>query len=258
MTVQRLHSAFAPIDVLTRLDLEAMQHQWFEEAMRTKLRGLDAARFPRTFVTATAATFQLFANANEAPNGPEQGDVWMIRRIIVKSNVLSDTAKFTLYRGSAPSDIANAYGMTNLLEGFGPGSTAVVVASPAIGASPFTYVNTNNVPVNVQVTGGTITSIAVNGTALSGVTSGTFTLQPDASITVTYTVAPTTFAITNTQVSVPPGQNVNLGYYPPQKALLLQPGEQVYAQIQGATIGNQYELDGEGIRVPAEMKGKVF
>jgi hypothetical protein len=54
------------------------------------------------------------------------------------------------------------------------------------------------------------------------------------------------------------GQPVGQGYYPATKSLWLQPGEQIYAQVLGATIGNIYVLDGEAIRCPAEMKGKIL
>jgi hypothetical protein len=54
------------------------------------------------------------------------------------------------------------------------------------------------------------------------------------------------------------GQPVGVGYYPGTKAIFLQPGQQVYAQILTATVGNQYILEGTAIRVPAEMKGKIL
>jgi hypothetical protein len=44
--------------------------------------------------------------------------------------------------------------------------------------------------VSVTITGGTVTVIAVNG-VVTGLTTGTFTIPPGGSITVTYSVAPT-------------------------------------------------------------------
>lgn len=179
MAEQRLHSAMAPIDVLTRLEMEEVMHKHLNAQVKEFYRGVGEMRFPRVIQTAAAATIQLGAvEANEAPIGPEQGDFWSVRRIIVKSSVLADTAKYVIYRGSTPSDIANAYGVFNLLDAFVGGAT--------------------------------------------------------------------------------PGLNVNVGFYPSSKSLTLEPGEQLYAQVFSATVGNQYMLDGEAIRVPAEMKGKVL
>lgn len=179
MAEQRLHSALAPIDVLTRLEMEEILHKGLGNYTRELYRGVGEMRFPRIVQTAATTTIQLGAiEANEAPIGPEQGDFWSVRRIIVKSSVLADTAKYVLYRGSTPSDVANAYGVFNLLDAFAGGAT--------------------------------------------------------------------------------PGLNVNVGFYPSSKSITLEPGEQIYAQVFSATVGNQYMLDGEAIRVPAEMKGKVL
>jgi hypothetical protein len=126
-------------------------------------------------VTAIAVTVNVFSN--EAPTGPEQGDFWDVRRLVVKSSVSTDTAKYLVFRGTTPSDVLNAYGPFNLIDAFS-----------AAGA----------------------------------------------------------------------GLAVGVGYYPASKSLCLQPGEQLYALVTGGTIGNVYMLDGEAIRVPAEMKGKIL
>jgi hypothetical protein len=55
-----------------------------------------------------------------------------------------------------------------------------------------------------------------------------------------------------------PGQNVNVGYNPGSRAMWIFPGEQVYAQILGATSGNSYALAGVAAQVPAEMMGKLI
>lgn len=263
MTQQRLHSQLAPVDLLTREELAQEMHLGIDRTIQEWYRGLELQRIPYFPVTAAAATLQLFTSNDATPWGPEQGDIWMLRRVIVKSNVATDTARYVVFRGSTPSDTANAYSFRNELEGFSPGSAAIVQPTPpaiVVGASPFTFVNTQSYGVNVTVTGGTVTAIAINGQTLSGVTSGTFFLNPDAAITVTYTAAPTMTEVNATPnvAAIPPGQNVNVGYYPGTKAVFLQPGEQVYAQIQGATIGNQYVIEGEAIRSIAEMKGKLL
>jgi parallel beta-helix repeat protein len=68
------------------------------------------------------------------------------------------------------------------------------LASITVGPSPFTYTNNDEMPVFVQVTGGTVTDISYvrGGVSTSlGITSGIIWLGPKDAITVTYTVAPT-------------------------------------------------------------------
>ena len=61
---------------------------------------------------------------------------------------------------------------------------------PTVGASPWTYTNSNNVPVTLYVSGGTVTEIAQYGVSL-GLVAGAFPLEVGQSVTVTYTAAPT-------------------------------------------------------------------
>jgi hypothetical protein len=178
MTKQRLHSAMAEVDVLTREELEQELDKNLDRALREQLRGLGVIRVPYVPITATAATIQLFTTNDQTPWGPEQGDMWQLRRVVVKSNVITDTAKYVLFRGSTPSDVANAYSTRFLLDAIIGGAT--------------------------------------------------------------------------------PGQNVNVGYFTATKSVFLQGGEQIYAEIFSATVGNQYYLEGEAIRVPAEMIGKIL
>jgi len=183
MTTQRLHSALAPIDVLTREELEEALHKNFEAAMRSRVRGLDVARLPIQPITATGATVFLSGGnpsggGSDLVFGPNEGDVWMLRRAIVKSSSFVDTAKYLLFRGSTPSDVQFAYTFRFLLDGMTGGAT--------------------------------------------------------------------------------PGQNVNVGFYPANKSTFIQSGEQLYAQVLGGTAGNQYLLEAEAIRCPAEMKGKLL
>lgn len=175
MTRQRLHANLAEIDLLTREELTQELHKGIDAGVRERYRGVELQRFPSITVVATAATQNISTTNDMTPAGPEQGDIWMIRRVIVKSFLLTDVAKYILFRGSTPSD-SNTYNGRFLLEGF---------------------------------------------------------------------------------ASAGAGQSVGIGFYPGTKAIFLQPGEQIYAQVLGATVGNQYILEGEAIRVPAEMKGKL-
>ena len=177
VTQQRLHNQLAPIDVLTRDEIAQEMTTHMDAFLRDRYRGLEIQQFPRVIVTASNAIQNLFTTNDMTPIGPEQGDVWMIRRIIVKGFNLADAAKYILFAGSTPSDLGNAYTGQYLLEGF---------------------------------------------TASAG------------------------------------GQPVGVGYYPGTKAIFLSPGQQIYAQVNAATVGNQYILEGTAIRVPAEMKGKIL
>lgn len=80
-------------------------------------------------------------------------------------------------------------------------ASAVVAAVPSmfttamtLAASAVPSVNPNPVPVQVTISGGTVTVIAVNG-VVTGATSGTFTIPAAGSVAVTYSVAPTTFTM---------------------------------------------------------------
>lgn len=84
MTVQRLHSAFAPIDVLTRLDLEAMQHQWLEETMRVKLRGID-------YIEQNGNGLGI---AQVAVPGPDQGYAWSVKIVSVTVTAAATVSVF--------------------------------------------------------------------------------------------------------------------------------------------------------------------
>lgn len=177
MALQRLHSGLAPIDVLTRVEMEELLVEHTERDMRSRFRGLDILRFPLIIATATATTVNLGASGNDmTPCGPSEGDIWMLRHTVVTSNLFAtDTAKYILFRGSTPSDINNAYTARFLLES--------------------------------QVLG---------------------------------------------------GQTQSIGFNPGGSVCFIQPGEQIYAQVLGATIGNIYTLSGEAVRAPAEMKGKLI
>lgn len=63
---------------------------------------------------------------------------------------------------------------------------------PALGASPATVFNNNPIGVFQTIGGGTVSAIAVNGTT-TGLTSGTVFIPAGGTLTVTYTVLPTTY-----------------------------------------------------------------
>jgi len=260
MPEQRLHSALAPIDILTRIEMEEVLHKGLNDAVRARYIGVDSVRFPDVVVTATATTVFLGTGGTmDPPIGPAEGDIWMVRRVIVKSSSLTDVGKYLLYRGSTPSDIATAYGPRNLLDGFAAPIPAPAPSQPAVPATGVAQQNVNAFPVQVVISpnGATITNVSVNGITV-GTAAGTYTVPAFGSISIAYTVATPTWVWSNLNAATSAGLNVNVGFYPANRALFVFPGEQIYAQVLGGTVGNQYYIDGEAIRVPAEMKGKVL
>lgn len=83
--------------------------------------------------------------------------------------------------------MSGAYGGLPLNSAEAPGAVAP-------GASPFTWTNTTGGPVQVIVSGGTVTAVnlVIGGIDyVAGMLAGVFTVRSGAGIKVTYTVAPT-------------------------------------------------------------------
>jgi hypothetical protein len=257
---QRLHANLAPIDLLTREELEETLSKRADADSRQKYRGIDSARLPPIAVTSTgSATLNLYSGAglatSDGDGGPSEGDVWLLRRAnVVSSNIYSDPARYLLFRGSTPSDPVGGYTNRQLLNGqvF---TTGAFVGTPAVPASTVAQQNINGVPVQVVISGGTATSTSVNGVVVGG-GDGTYVVPAYGSISVTYSVAPT-WTWTSLQ-SPTSGQYCSVEYDAPNKGCLFQPGEQLYAQVVNSTAGNTYLLTAEFIRCPAEMKGKLL
>jgi hypothetical protein len=258
MTMQRLHNNLAPIDILTREEMEQVLHKGLDAAMRERVRGLDSVRIPNVPIMATSTTQALYTSNDATPWGPEQGDVWLVRRAIVKSSLLTDNAKWVAYRGSAPSDVGNAYTSRYILDGMSAPVSAPVPSQPGVPASTVAVQNTNSYPVQVVISGGSgLSAVVVNGITV-GTGDGTYTVPAYGAISVTYSTTAPTWVWSNASSAVPLGLNVNLGYYFSTKSPFLQPGEQIYGQVFNATVGAQYILDAEAVRCPAEMKGKLL
>lgn len=251
----------APVDILTRVELEETLTSKMDVMLRDRYRGLDSARFPAIQATSTGGTFNLSGGStSDGFIGPEQGDVWMLRRAIVSPSVFGDPAKYVLFRGSTPSD-PGQYTNRQLLDGmvYNPGVSNPVPSQPAVPGSAVALQNTNTYPVTVVISGGTVSQVTVNG-VIAGGGDGTYLVPSGQAIAVTYSVAPTwVWSNANgASTAATLGQNVGVAYNAANKAVLFQPGEQLYAQLFGSTAGVTYLLTGEAIRVPAEMKGKVL
>lgn len=64
-------------------------------------------------------------------------------------------------------------------------------AKPAIPASTVEVENTHSHPMFVEVTGGTVTAVKVDGVTIGARVSGSFYVRPGSKISLTYSVAPT-------------------------------------------------------------------
>ncbi len=259
---QHLHHAMAPIDVLTRVELEETMTKQYDRQTRERYRGIDTARLPPIMVTAVnTGPLQLGAiGPSDGFAGPEEGDVWLLRRANVVSSVFAtDTAKYVLFRGSTPSDIAGGYTNRQVLDGMtlSP-ATQSVMNTPSIPASTVPVQNLSTGAYFVSITGGTVTLVTVNGNQV-GTGDGIYLVPSGGTIAITYSVIPTSWVWVPTgTVTAQLGNNQGVEYDCPNKGGLFQPGEQLYAQIYNATVGNTYLLTAEFIRCPAEMKGKLF
>ncbi len=251
MTRQRLHPALAEIDVVTPDDMYRTMGHSFSDHLRDRWRTIKLMKLPQQRGIAASGTLILaqgsgYANDPGTPVGPEQGFIWMLRRVIVTSNTATDAARYTLYSGSDPTLIDSAH----LLEGFTSGVPAVV--TPTVPATTVAQQNPYSQPVQVVITGGTITAVIVNGVTV-GTAAGTYYVPAYGSISITYSVAPT-WAWNATTFQ---GSPVGVGYYPGTDADWLFSGEQVYAQVQGATVGNQYVMSGIAVEVASERVGAL-
>jgi hypothetical protein len=111
------------------------------------------------------------------------------------SNVIQNCYGYMEFSGTwtasnaVPANLGNFRGIINgdtaLQAAQGQGS----VGTPALPATGVAYTNTFLANAAAYVSGGTVTSIVVNGVT-TGLTSGTFLLPPGATITLNYTVAP--------------------------------------------------------------------
>lgn len=71
-----------------------------------------------------------------------------------------------------------------------PAIPAVVPVTPAVPATTVAAQNTNAYPVQVVITGGTLTAVVVGGTTV-GTAAGTYVVNPGSAISITYSAAPT-------------------------------------------------------------------
>jgi hypothetical protein len=250
MAQQRIHEKLGALNLLTKEEVSDVFSHHIDQFLRDRYRTIKLMKLPQQRGIATSATLNLtsWSQADQpgAQVGPESGFLWMLRRVIVSSNAPGDTAKYTLYAGS---DVT-LFDASHLLEGFTAGIGTVV--TPAVPASGVQIQNPYPGTVQAVISGGTVTGVVVNNVPV-GIGDGTYYVPAYGSIGITYSVVPTWVW---TSIS-PAGNPVGVGYYPGTDATWLWPNEQVYAQVTGATAGNQYVLSGIAVESAAEMVAKL-
>jgi hypothetical protein len=65
------------------------------------------------------------------------------------------------------------------------------IDKPAVPASTVTQENTSRHPMFVEIAGGTVTVVKVDGVTVGARTSGSFYVRPGSTIAITYSAAPT-------------------------------------------------------------------
>jgi hypothetical protein len=236
------------VDMLTAKELHDSLGHHFDIFTREHFRGMKLIRMAPIRVTSTGGTITIGSNTPGENNGPQQGYIWRISRLMVASSSIADTARYILYAGSD----ATAQDPLHMLDA--QVGAPVPVFAPAVPASGTAQFNNSPNPTLVQVSGGTVTGISVNGTP-TGATSGGFYVPAGGSITLTYSVAPT-WAWSNPFLG--PGQLVNVAFRPGNRAEWIWPGEFPYASVTSTSAGTQYYLTGIATEVPMEMMGKIL
>lgn len=94
-------------------------------------------------------------------------------------------------RGNTTGAISIGTSQTNLLIKDCPGYNASASAAITVGSSPFAFANTTGADALVSVTGGTVSDIAMDGVTLATASPQQILVPAGATLTVTYSVAPT-------------------------------------------------------------------
>lgn len=209
MAVQRLHSAMAPIDILTREELEQSQRKQLDAFWYEKYRGESFQEY-NTTVSPAAATATI--------PGPDSGYSWSVKLVAA---VLSTAGSLAVLLGdnvnTAPVGGGSSIVAASLnLVAVQFGSNAVVVqdqrvltlqsagisqpvpSQPAVPATGVAQQNNNPYPVSVVISanGATITNVSVNGVTV-GTAAGTYSVPAFGSISIAYSVATPTWVWSN-------------------------------------------------------------
>lgn len=113
------------------------------------------------------------------------GDVASVDTISAARDVIDVTTIKQLAHSRLYGLKSGAWSFTTFFE------NTPTISTPGFPGSNTPVVNTNNVPVYVTITGGTLSNVLINGVSV-GTTAGTYgPVNPGSNISITYTVAPT-------------------------------------------------------------------
>lgn len=101
----------------------------------------------------------------------------------VSNNILHSNKTANMYNDSTAANL----NVVTSNAGYNPVGS---VTAPAVPASTVNQNNTYSFPIRVYVSGGTVTGITTGGVA-TGLIAGSFSLQPNEGISITYSAAPT-------------------------------------------------------------------
>jgi hypothetical protein len=171
-----------------------------------------------------------------------------VHRVIFGSTINgASTANALLINTLDQVDSGRLWNITKILVAGNDGHTPLLapVTSPAVPASTVPAFNNSSQPVQVAITGGTISAVSINGVA-TGITASpaTVTVPAGGYISITYTVAPTwvwtgttttatvdlyaassALVLPNLSAEIAPGLAIPSLTYPPEEAEWLHYGE---------------------------------
>lgn len=130
----------------------------------------------------------VMGNKFDTTNGAARYTYCILEPVAEGGNIIAGN---NLVTGTTGTISLNAASTGNRVYGnVGYNPVGAFGAQPAVPATTVAATNNFGVDATVHVTGGTVTVVAIGGTA-TGATSGTFRVPSGQTITLTYTVAPT-------------------------------------------------------------------
>lgn len=248
MGKQRIHSTLGEFETLTQEELHSTLWHHETRVEQVRLAGMKVIRFPPIYANGNGGTLALNCFGAGASAGPDLGFIWEVQRVTVASSSLTDQADYGIYIGSDAT-----YGPQHLID-LGVAYITMPVVTPAVPATTVAAQNPNNFPVQVVISGGTVTAVTVNGVqVLAG--DGTAYVPAFGTIVLTYSSAPTWVW---TGIGINNGLNVNNAWFPSKHSAWVFGGEQVYTQVFNSLAANVYSMTGVALEVPAEMQGKIM
>lgn len=132
-----------------------------------------------------------------------------IRKVIMGANTSAGPTTPLIIETTAQAPAGRIWNILSVGIFGSDGHTPVPFNTIPLAATGVASYNNNPSGVQLTIAGGTVTAIAINGTT-TGLTSGTFAVPANGTVTVTYSVAPTTFTTAPNSVATPSGALIDL------------------------------------------------